>query len=258
MAFGNRRNRRRRKNPTPHFKILPPLQPQTGERAKLLVEGIYPYCALMQVVETDTHCNYVVCRGWDPRVRAYFTETPGIPVAKPYGKRFKGVYRVGQVFPCVLPLPAGFKDGNLTVPRIGQNPGEVEAAGGECRGHPFDLTEEVTLLTDDDGVFINWMILDNGPLVVRFELLEELTQFSGDIVDAARKTWDPTANGGDGGFTVDCDDIIKVGDLNEVGHFAGVNGFGRGIMEERENAPYWVCVIDDLCCPGDEQGECAY
>ena len=250
---------RKRKSPTPHFKIPPPYEPMAGETAALQMTGIYPHCALMQVVEADTHCNYVVCRGYDPRDGEYHTETPGFAVAKPYGKRFTGMYRVGQVYPAVLPLPAGFKeDATTVVPEIGQNPGRTKSSVGddECLGHPPDLDTEVVLLKDDDGVYINWLLLDGGSAVVYFELLEELVQWSGDIVNAARKTWDPTANSGDGGFTVDCDDIIKVGDLNEVGHNAGVNGFGRGVMHERKNDPYWVCVIDDLCCPGDEQGEC--
>lgn len=241
---------RKRKQPTPDFQQPPSYQPMTGERAQLLVEGVYPYCALVQVVEADTRCNYVVCRGYDPRNREYFTETPGFPVAKPYGKRFKGVYRVGQVFPAVLPLPAGFKDGDKTVPRIGQNPGRVE--GDVCQGHPLDLDTEVVLITDDDGAYINWMLLDGGPARVYFTLEAELTQFTGIIVDATQKIWDPTA---DGGFTCSTN-TIKVGDLNYVGHNAAAGGEGSGIMYERENDPYWVCVIDDLCCPGEEQDKC--
>ena len=94
-----------------------------------------------------------------------------------------------------------------------------------------------------------------SPLAM-FELLEALDQFSGDVVQAARKTWDPSANGGDGGYTVDCTDVIYVADYNAVGHTAGIGGFGVAEMHGRQNEPQWVGVIIDLCCPGDEQGVC--
>ncbi len=89
-----------------------------------------------------------------------------------------------------------------------------------------------------------------------FELLEALTQWSGDIVQAAVKTWNPALNGGNGGYSVDCGNIIYVADYNEVGHTAGVGGFGMAEMHGRENEPRWVGVIIDLCCPDDEQGVC--
>lgn len=92
--------------------------------------------------------------------------------------------------------------------------------------------------------------------LVKFELLEALTQWSGDIVQAARKTWDPTAADGNGGYTVDCDDIVYVADFNEVGHNAGVGGYGAAEMHARQNSPQWVGTIVDLCCPGEEQGSC--
>lgn len=249
---------RKRHQPTPHFRLPAPFQPITGDRAQLMVPGIFPYCAMMQIAAEDTHCNYVVCRGYDPRDKRYYdydgAEQPGIAVAKPYWSRFKGAYRIGEVYPAVLPLSAGAEDDGKIVPRIGQNPGRVE--GNECRGNPLDLTEEIVHLLDENGIYINWMLLDGGRPYVAFELLAPLAQWTGGIVNAARKTWDPTAAGGEGGYTVDCADIIKVGDLNKVGHNAGVGGFGFGIMRERENAPYWVCVIIDLCCLGDEKGEC--
>ncbi len=94
-----------------------------------------------------------------------------------------------------------------------------------------------------------------GPRLVMFELLEDLAQFTGDLVDAAVKTWDPTANGGDGGYTVDCADIIKVADFNEVGHWAGDGGFGVAEMHVNGNGIRAGTIID-LCCPGDEKGVC--
>ena len=89
-----------------------------------------------------------------------------------------------------------------------------------------------------------------------FELLEDLVQWSGDVVQAAVKTWDPSAKGGDGGYTVNCNDIIYVADYNGVGHTAGIGGFGVAEMHGRQNEPQWVGTIIDLCCPGDEQGIC--
>lgn len=98
---------------------------------------------------------------------------------------------------------------------------------------------------------------DKRAPLVKFELLEALDQWSGDVVEAARKTWDPSADGGDGGYTVDCNDTLYVADYNDVGHTAGVGGFGVAEMHARANEPQWVGTIIDLCCPGDEQGECS-
>ena len=99
---------------------------------------------------------------------------------------------------------------------------------------------------------------DNRPTLVMFELLENLAQWAPLTapVMAARKTWDPTVNGGDGGYTVDCADIIYVADFNRVGHTANKGGFGAAEMHARVNEPQWVGVIIDLCCPGEEQGAC--
>lgn len=148
---------RKRKQPAPHFRLPSPFQPITGERAQLLVPGIFPYCAMMQIAAEDTHCNYVVCRGYDPRTERYYDYVvedleadppvegrPGIAVAKPYWNRFTGVYRIGEVYPAVLTLSAGAEDDGKIVPRIGQNPGRVE--GDECRGNPVSLDEEIVHL----------------------------------------------------------------------------------------------------------------
>lgn len=97
---------------------------------------------------------------------------------------------------------------------------------------------------------------DKRAPMVEFELLEDLDQWSGAVVRAARRKWDPSANGGNGGYFVDCDDIIYVADYNEVGHNASAGGYGMAQMRGRDNEPRWVGVIFDLCCPGDEQGEC--
>jgi hypothetical protein len=155
---------RKRRQPTPHFKLPPPYQPITGERAGLLVRGQYPYCAMMQVAADDEHDDYVICRGYDPRIRRFIEydsedeDKPGIPVAKPYGNRIAGQYTVGHVFPAVLPLT-----------KFGQNSGVAATS----QGQPADLDEELEILYTDDSKPINWLLLDN-PVLRRFELKDAL------------------------------------------------------------------------------------
>lgn len=239
---------RKRKNPTPDFKMPPPFEPMVGEHLDLIPTGLPPYCAMMQVAAEDTHANYVICRGYDPRDNRFYeydpddvATKPGIPVAKAYGRRFVGRYRVAEMHPAVIP-----------VTRIGQTPGVPESSPG----HPADLDEKIEILWDDaHEKVINWLLLDDGGDLVRFELLEALVQWSGDRVTAARKVWDPTAAEGEGDYVVDCDDTFLVADLNEVGHNAGVNGYGVCEMVVKgDGTP--IGSILDLCCPGDEQGTC--
>ena len=90
---------------------------------------------------------------------------------------------------------------------------------------------------------------------VYFELLAALTQWSGDFVLAARRTLDMSQNSGRGALVTDCDDTLLVADLNDVGHTAGVGGLGKG-WQYRASTGELIVIIDDLCCPGDEQGEC--
>ena len=159
---------RKRRTPTPDFRLPPPYQPITGERAPLLADGDYPYCAMMQVATEDTHDNYLVCRGYDPRIKKFFDyeegndDKPGIPVAKPYGQRYLRGYQVGQVFPAVIP-----------VTRIGQTSGVAAVS----QGHPADLDEEIEILYDDNSHVITWLLIDTGvgSDVVRFELVDDMT-----------------------------------------------------------------------------------
>ncbi|HUS97596.1 MAG TPA: hypothetical protein VMX97_12720, partial [Hyphomicrobiaceae bacterium] len=141
---------RKRRQPTPSFKLPPPYQPITGERAPLMAQGVFPYCAMFQVAADDEFADYVICRGYDTRIKKFFDydaedldNKPGIPIAKPFGSRVVGVYTVGEIFPAVLPLS-----------RIGQNPG----VAATTQGQPADLDEEIEILkTDDDAIFIAWM-----------------------------------------------------------------------------------------------------
>gem|GEM_PF-7086971 len=143
---------RKRRMRAPGFGMPTPYNPLTGQYETLAPTGHYPYCAMMQVAEDDTHEDYVVCRGWDTRVNRFFD---AVSVAKPYGKRAKYIYRIGQVYPAVLPW---MRLGENWAPS--QNPGVAETT----QGHPADLDEEVEILYDDDSKVINWMLLDCGGL----------------------------------------------------------------------------------------------
>jgi len=159
---------RKRRRPTPNFKIPPPYNPIQGENANLRQDGISPFCAMMQVTEEDVYDNYVVCRGFDPR-QLKFMEN--ISVAKPFGKRVPGVYKVAEVYPAFLPTQgnANFMDFRnvVYVPpspsdvlwRVGQNPGVV--SGGLTGGQPEVLSEEIGILYDNNGKVINWLLIDS-------------------------------------------------------------------------------------------------
>jgi len=108
---------------------------------------------MMQVAVEDTHADYVICRGYDPRIRKFIDydaadeDKPGVPVAKPYGKRQTGQYEVGQVFAALIPLT-----------RIGQTAGVAATTSG----HPADLDEEVEILYTDDDKVVSWLLLDDS------------------------------------------------------------------------------------------------
>lgn len=151
---------RKRRNPTPGYRLPPPYNPQTGEHANLLTQGIPTHCAMMQVAADDEFKNYVICRGYDPRNKRFYDydtgneDKNGFPVAKPYGNRSVGVYTVGEIFPAVIP-----------VTRIGQTAGVAATSDG----HPADLDEEVEILKRDDSEDadaddgpIAWLLLDSG------------------------------------------------------------------------------------------------
>ena len=122
----------------------------------------------MQVAAEDEFADYVICRGYDPRIKKYFdyvegdADKVGIPVAKPWSNRSTGVYTVGHVFPAVLPLT-----------RLGQNPGVAATSEGQ----PADLDEEVEILTTtagepyDEERVINWLLLDQD-MIACYELTE--------------------------------------------------------------------------------------
>ena len=99
---------------------------------------------MMQVIEEDTHDNYVVCQGYDPDYDKFFYK---LSVAKPYGERGQtGIYNVGEVHPAVKPITI-----------IGTTPGVAETTG-----HPADLDEAVVKLTDENGIDVQWMLIGVG------------------------------------------------------------------------------------------------
>ena len=134
-----------------------------------MAEGNFPVCAMMQVAMPDTHADYLICRGYDPRVRKFFDyveddeDKLGIPVAKPYGKRQVGQYEVGQVYAALIPLT-----------RIGQTAG----VAADTQGHPADLDEEIEILYTDDDIVVTWLLIDSagggGSSIVRFELIDDM------------------------------------------------------------------------------------
>lgn len=170
---------RKRKNPTPHFKAPPPYNPLHGENANLRQEGTSPFCAMMQVAAEDTYDDYVICRGFDPRILRFIDyaegdqNKPGISVAKPFGKRTPGTYEIAEVFPALLPTQgnANFQDFRqvVYVPpspvavewRVGQNPGVVTGGGLEG-GQPETLEDEIEILYDHNGKAINWLLIDSS------------------------------------------------------------------------------------------------
>ncbi len=172
---------RKRRRATPALGIHPPYSPLTGEHAPLRDPGIYPYCAMFQVATEDIYANYVVCRGFDPRIKRFVEydaddlgNKPGISVAKPYGNRHSGLYLVGHVLPAAIPYT-----------RIGQTPGVAETTSG----HPAGLDEEIGILYDDNGVAINWLIIEGQFSLRRFEMTGSLAPAAGEKGSAIFHYW---------------------------------------------------------------------
>jgi hypothetical protein len=172
---------RKRRRPTPHFKIPSPYNPIHGDQANLRQDGVSPFCAMMQVMQEDTYEDYVICRGFDPRILRYMEN---ISVAKPYGKRTTGTYEVGEIYPALLPTQgnANFMDfRNVTyMPpspvdvnwRLGQNPGVV--TGGQEGGQPENLSDAIEILYDHNGKVVNWLLIDavggDGAATIQYKI----------------------------------------------------------------------------------------
>lgn len=197
---------RKRRRPTPSFKIPPPYNPMAGDHAQLRQEGTSPFCAMFQVAADDIYDDYVICRGFDTRILRFIdyaegnADKPGISVAKPFGKRASGTYGIGEVYPALLPTQgnAGFSDFRqviYTPPspadvnwRVGQNPGVV--TGGLDGGQPEDLDDEIGILYDHNEKVVNWLLIDGGDGGGEFfELLEDMPSGHGAWAYAELNDW---------------------------------------------------------------------
>jgi hypothetical protein len=182
---------RKRRRPTPEFKVPSPYNAMRGDHDDLQLFGEFPYCAMMQVACEDIYENYVVCRGFDPRMLKFIdyaennAEKPGISVAKPYGCRVTSGgakrYRKGEIFMAVLPTQGIAENDVHYVPpspveiewRLGQNPGVV--SGVNYGGQPKCLTNEINILYDHNDIVINWMLVHGENKLFRFQSTEALT-----------------------------------------------------------------------------------
>ena len=160
---------RKRRRPTPNFKIPPVYNPLTGVYSDLQDFGTADYGSVMQVAAEDTYDDYVVCRGFDPRIMKfidYGNGGNGISVAKPFGMRGGArEFKIGELFPAFLPIQGVI---TYTSPspasiqwRLGQNPGTTGST--ENGGHPTDLDDPINILYDHNGVAVNWMLIASDP-----------------------------------------------------------------------------------------------
>ena len=134
---------------------------------------------MMQVAAEDTYKDYVICRGFDPRILKFIdyaagdANSPGISVAKPFGKRVVGTYEIAEVYPALLPTQGNpnftdFRQVTYVPPspvavnwRLGQNPGKVTSGGLEG-GQPESLSDAIEILYDHNGKAVNWILMDFG------------------------------------------------------------------------------------------------
>jgi hypothetical protein len=267
---------RKRKNPTPDFKLPPPYQPMSGQRAALQVPGIFPYCVLMQVAAEDEYDDYVLCRGFDPRINKFIDyekdneEKPGIPVAKPYSFRFKGLYEIAHLYAAALPVQCSANSPVDAKIRLGQNPGEAQ----ESPGQPADLEEEVDELYDEDGRAVNWMFIESpGELIWGMLMEDHPGQY--ECFNILKGKWCPS----EAKFLFDCDaessTYLKAIDLHYTvsagGSIpepdAGAQGWFKLMSLGSSEGNEVIAVVVSLDCdsPGacatqdldlDEDGEC--
>jgi hypothetical protein len=145
---------RKRISPAPAFKQPSPFNPITGKHGLIGREGIISRCAMMQVIEEDTHDNYVVCRGFDPETMRFYER---VCVAKPYGLRGTKSYKVAEVYAAIKPR------GKL---------GDTSGVARTTVGQPASLEEEIDILLDDDDVVVSYLLLDaHGGSPIRYGIL---------------------------------------------------------------------------------------
>jgi hypothetical protein len=189
---------RKRRRPTPHFKIPSPYNPIQGENANLRQDGVSPFCAMVQVMEEDTYDDYVICRMFDTRILKYIEN---VSVAKPFGKRLPDTYEIGEIYPALLPTQGNanfmdFRQVVYTPPspvavqwRVGQNPGVV--VGGLEGGQPEGLSDVIQVLYDHNGKAVNWILLDgskSGSDLIEYTINSMITSAEPDYVGLKKAT----------------------------------------------------------------------
>jgi hypothetical protein len=249
---------RKRRNPTPGFKLPPPYEPLEGIRAPLKTEGVFPYCAMFQVAAEDTHDNYVICRGFDVRIAKFIdyaagdANKPGIAVAKPFGARGKNTYEIGQIFAAALPLQSSNPSPTSVDWRVGQNPGVSETT----TGHPANLAEKVDELKTDEEKYINWMFIESPSNELYWGMLME--DHPGEIGVCFKiilADWNSSTNGWD----FDCDTPEEDWET-AIDYYEGVPYPGQytmGHFERRASdttASGYIYVVVDLSC--ESHGSC--
>lgn len=237
----------------PAFRLPTPHNPLSGGHAPLMSEGIFPYCAMLQVAAEDTKRDYVICRGFDTRMVRFIdyavgnADKPGIPVAKPFGSRMIGVYQIGQIFPAFLPLQTG-NPSPTTVPwRVGQNPGVAATS----EGHPADLSETVDEMSTAEGELINWMFIDDGGFRLVELCLAENHPGRGVKFNAYLGEWSPATDA----WTHDCGTTLAAIDWRYGVPYP--NAGARGLFTPRQSDTYGViyecvsldCDTPGVCCP---------
>lgn len=235
-----------------------PFNPIHGDQANLRQDGTTPYCAMMQVAAEDTYDDYVICRGFDPRILRFIDyaegdpNKPGISVAKPFGKRTPGTYEIAEVYPAFLPTQgnAGFADFRqviFTPPspvdvhwRVGQNPGVT--SGGLEGGQPESLSDEIEILYDHNGKVINWLLIDsnisNTQMVV-FELTEDLDSGIGEEATATVVAHNDPA--------LAVDDVITVVNTGMSKGYSTARGLAIKIKTLADGVKWWVIEVDQFC-----------
>lgn len=266
---------------------MTPYNPIAGDQANLRQEGTSPFCAMFQVAAADTYDDYVICRGFDPRILKFIdyaegdSDKPGVSVAKPFGKRKPDTYEVGEVYPAFLPTQgnAGFADFRQVVYtppsptavkwRVGQNPGVVTGGGLEG-GQPEELSDEIGILSDHNGKVVNWLLIDSkrdpGCERIKFRITEAAEGDSSDpCIDGSNDDFTGitkltvtvigricagnTVSLGDTAYVYDDDGcLIGTEELSAlVDRIGWATAFVTGESEAAALCCHWS--LDGLCCP---------
>lgn len=232
----------------------------------MVVKGVFPYVAMMQVAAEDTEQDYVLCRGFDVRIGRFIdyavgdADKPGIPVAKPFGKRQVGAYTIAQIFPAILPLQTSNPSPVAVEWRVGQNPGVAVTTPG----HPADLDEKVDFLKDTGDVYINWMLLDAGESVSLVECCLAVDHPGYGIVFTVKlMVWDSDNNGHkpdpddtDTHYAIDWRYGMPYPDAGARGLFIKRRGTCNGVAVDMYEVVSLDCEKPEIDCTEAEVASC--